>query len=50
VVSLTDVYATAGDNISIPVIASADKTVTFNLGVPNFTSTYGRVNYNGRFT
>ncbi len=38
---LSNISATAGDNISIPITASGVQTVTFNLGVPNYTDIYG---------
>ena len=41
VAPLTNVIAKVGDNVSIPVTASAIKTVTYNIGVPNYNSTYG---------
>jgi choice-of-anchor A domain-containing protein len=41
VLPLSDIIADAGDNISISVSATAIKTETFNLGVPNYTSAYG---------
>lgn len=41
VLSLTDVNVKVGDNVNIVVNASAIKTSTFNLGVPNYSPTYG---------
>ncbi|MBU3010975.1 T9SS type A sorting domain-containing protein [Polaribacter vadi] len=41
ILPLTDISANSGDNVSVTVTASAIKTATFNLGIPNYSDAYG---------